>query len=610
MSIHPALALLATTASTQLTEIDWIVIAIYFAILLAVAWWVVRKGKDSAADYFLAGRNLGWWIIGASIFASNIGSEHIVGLAGAGATSGVALAHYELHAWCLLVLAWVFVPFYMRSMVFTMPEFLERRFSSSSRYVLSIVSIITFIVSKIAVGIFAGGVVFGTLLPELHITIGHTYIDSFWIGSVLVIALTGLYTALGGMRAVAYNDAVQTFVLILGSASLTFYGLHKLGGWHELRYWCGSEMFNLWKPMIPPGVEGTWAPVLQTDAAGKIVKEAWYFNGYFPWVGMLICAPIIGLWYWCTDQYIVQRALGAPNERIARRGAIFAAFLKLFPVYLFIIPGLICFALAKSGKIPALGAMIGPDGKAIDSVAQGAFPMLVQYLLPPGLRGLVVAGLLSALMGSLAGVFNACSTLFTVDLYEKWKPGASQHQLVRMGRLATAAMVLVALAWIPVIKGAQGLYIYLQAVQGYLAPPIFVVFFFGVFFKRMNAKGALWAMIVGFALGTFRMLVDTPVSLGLRGLQNGYPHGSFLWIVNNIYFQYFSVLITIVSAVVMVVVSHMTAEPDYEKIRNLTFETTTGEDRANTRASWSWREVAGSALVLVCIMGAYLYFRG
>jgi len=612
MSPNPAFALafVANPSRTQITGIDWFVIAIYFGILLTVAWWVVKKGKDSAADYFLAGRNLGWWIIGASIFASNIGSEHVVGLAGAGATSGVALAHYELHAWCLLVLAWVFVPFYMRSMVFTMPEFLERRFSTSSRYVLSIVSIITFIVSKIAVGIFAGGVVFGTLLPELHIRVGNTNIDSFWIGSVLVIALTGLYTALGGMRAVAYNDAVQTFVLILGSASLTFYGLHKLGGWHELRHWCGSDMFNLWKPLIPAGVQGTWAPVLQTDAAGNVVKEAWYFNGYFPWLGMLFCAPIIGLWYWCTDQYIVQRALGAPNEAVARRGAIFASFLKLFPVYLFIIPGLICYALAKSGKVPALGAMIGADGKPITSVAQGAFPMMVQYLLPPGLRGLVVAGLLSALMGSLAGVFNACSTLFTVDLYEKWRPGASQHQLVRVGRMATAAMVVVALAWIPVIKGAQGLYTYLQAVQGYLAPPIFVVFFFGVFFKRLNAKGALWAMIVGFALGIFRMLVDTPVSLGLRGLQNGYPQGSFLWIINNIYFQYFSVLITIVSAIVMVVVSHMTAEPDYERIRNLTFETTTGEDRAKTRASWSWREVAGSALVLVCILGAYLYFRG
>ncbi len=608
--LNSAAVLFATELQSQITPIDWVVIGIYFCILLAVAWYVVSRRKDSAADYFLAGRNLGWWIIGASIFASNIGSEHVVGLAGAGATTGVALAHYELHAWCLLVLAWVFVPFYMRSMVFTMPEFLERRFSPASRYVLSVVSIITFIVTKIAVGIFAGGVVFGTLLPELHITIGHTEIDSFWIGSVLVIVLTGLYTALGGMRAVAYNDAVQTFVLILGSASLTFYGLHRLGGWSELRHWCGSDMFNLWKPLIPAGVQGTWAPVLETNSAGQVVKEAWYFNGYFPWLSMLFCAPIVGLWYWCTDQYIVQRALGAPNQTVARRGAIFASFLKLSPVYLFIIPGMVCYALAKSGKIPALGAMIGADGKVIPSLAQGSFPNMVQYLLPPGLRGLVVAGLLSALMGSLAGVFNACSTLFTVDLYEKWRPGASQHQLVRVGRIATASMVLVALAWIPVIKGSAGLYTYLQAVQGYLAPPIFVVFFLGVFFKRMNAQGALWAMIVGFVIGIFRMLIDTPVALGMWGLQNGYPHGSFLWIMNNIFFQYFSVLITIVSAVVMVVVSHLTQEPDYLRIRSLTFETVTPEDKAKTRASWTWREVAGSAAVLLCILGSYLYFRG
>ena len=206
---------------THITGIDWLVIALYFGLLMGVAWYVVRKNKDNTTDYFLAGRNLGWWVIGRSIFASNIGSEHVVGLAGAGATSGVAMAHYELHAWCLLVLAWVFVPFYMRSMVFTMPEFLERRFSDGSRYVLSIVSLITFIVSKIAVGIFAGGVVFGTLLPEMHLIIGGIDIDSFWIGSVLVIVLTGLYTTLGGMRAVAYNDAVQVVVLIIGSALLT-----------------------------------------------------------------------------------------------------------------------------------------------------------------------------------------------------------------------------------------------------------------------------------------------------------------------------------------------------------------------------------------------------
>src|SRR5207342_3463907 len=306
-----------------MTTLDWLIILLYFAGLACLTWWVVSKGKETTTDYFLAGRNLGWWVIGASIFASNIGSEHIVGLAGSGAKDGVALAHYELHAWCLLVLAWVFVPFYSRTLVFTMPEFLERRFSVSSRYVLSIVSIITFIVSKIAVGIFAGGVVFGTLLPDLHITLGSVTIDSFWIGSVLVIALTGLYTALGGMRAVAYNDAVQVFVLITG-----------------------SDMFNLWKPLIPSGVEGTWAPVKEPT------RMAWYFNDHFPWLGMAICAPIIGLWYWCTDQYIVQRALAAPNETQARRGSIFAAFLKLFPVYLFIIPGLICFALVKSSKVP------------------------------------------------------------------------------------------------------------------------------------------------------------------------------------------------------------------------------------------------------------------
>jgi len=440
----------------------------------------------------------------------------------------------------------------------------------------------------------------------MSITLGATTIDSFWIGSVLVILLTGLYTTLGGMRAVAYNDAVQVTVLILGSFLLTAYGLVRLGGWAELRHICGSDMFNLWKPLIPAGVQGTWAPVMQTNAAGHVVKQAWYFNDNFPWLGMLFCAPIIGLWYWCTDQYIVQRALGAPNETVARRGSIFAAFLKLFPVYLFIIPGLICYALAKSGKVPELTSMIGPDGKSIPAMSNAAFPMMVQYLLPPGLRGIVVAGLLSALMGSLAGVFNACSTLFTVDLYQKWKPQASQHQLVRMGRSATIVMVLIALAWIPVIKNAKGLYTYLQSVQGYLAPPIFVVFFLGVFIKRMNGAGALWAMIVGFALGIFRMMVDTPVTLG----GSGYPEGSFLWIINNIYFQYFSVLITIVSAIVMVTVSYMTAAPDDLKIQSLTFGTATEADRRKTRAGWSWKEVTASGVVLVCILGGYLYFRG
>ena len=285
--------------------LDWVVIGTYFVGLLGLAWWVVRQSQDTAADYFLAGRHLGWWIVGASIFASNIGSEHLVGLAGTGATDGVIFAHYELHAWCLLVLAWVLVPFYMRSMVFTMPEFLEKRFSAPSRWMLSLISLVAYVLTKIAVGIFAGGIVFRTLLPEFGFTVGGTHIDSFWIGSILVILLTGGYTVLGGFRAVAYTEAVQTFILILGSALVTWFGLKALGGWSELRELCGSEMFNLWQPLMPEGVEATWSPVREEGRA------AWYFdNGVYPWVGMLFCAPIIGLWYWCTDQYIVQRSAG------------------------------------------------------------------------------------------------------------------------------------------------------------------------------------------------------------------------------------------------------------------------------------------------------------
>jgi solute:Na+ symporter, SSS family len=605
--MHPSFSLLAVAGTkSALVGLDWLMIAIYFGILFCVGWWVVRKSKNTTADYFLAGRNLGWWIVGASIFASNIGSEHIVGLAGSGAKDGVALAHYELHAWCLLVLAWVFVPFYARSKVFTMPEFLERRFSTSSRYVLSIVSLITFVVSKIAVGIFAGGVVFGALLPELQINLGGVVIDSFWIGSVLVVVLTGLYTALGGMRAVAYNDAVQVVVLIIGSGLLTWYGLDLLGGWGELKRICGPEMFNLWKPLVPEGQIATWAPIKEVNEAGQIVKQAWYFNTNFPWLGMAICAPVIGLWYWCTDQYIVQRALGAPNEKVARQGSIFAAFLKLFPVYLFIIPGLICFALVKTNKVPALTeAYLHPTNGS-----QAAFPLMVEHILPAGVRGVVVAGLLSALMGSLAGVFNACSTLFTVDIYEKLRPKASQADLVKVGRNATIVMVVIAIAWIPVIKGAHGLYDYLQSVQGYLAPPIFVVFFFGVFWKRLNAQGCLWAMIVGFVVGTFRMLVDTPVTMKLQGFENGYTPGTFLWIVNNINFQYFSILITIISAIVMVGVSYLTAAPEYSRISGLTFGTASAEDKAATRSSWGTLEIVASGVVMVCILFAYFYFTG
>jgi SSS family solute:Na+ symporter len=597
-------AFLAASSTGALQTIDWVMIAGYFAILLGISWWVIRKNKDTASDYFLAGRNLGWFVVGASIFASNIGSEHLVGLAGSGCTDGVAMAHYELHAWCILILGWVFIPFYMRSMVFTMPEFLEKRFSPTARWVLSVISLVAYVLTKMAVGIFAGGVVFGTLLPEMQLDIGFTTLNSFWIGSLAVVIMTGLYTVAGGMRAVAYTDAAQTIILVIGSVLVTVFGLIEIGGWSGLRAALPSDMFNLWKPLIPAGMEGTWAPVIEPT------RIAWYFNGNYPWVGMLLCAPIIGLWYWCTDQYIVQRALGAPSEREARRGTIFAGFLKLLPVFVFIIPGMICYALAVSGKVPALGGLVGANGQANREACQAAFPLMVANILPAGVRGIVVAGLLAALMSSLAGVFNASSTLFTMDLYQKFRPRASQHQLVWIGRVATSILVLVGIAWIPVIQNAKGLYHYLQSVQGYLAPPIFVVFFLGIFWKRLNSKGCLAALIIGFALGVFRLAVDTPVTLGLAGFENGYTEGSFLWIVNKMYFQYFSLLIFLVCVIVMVVASYLSAAPSDAKINGLTFATTSAADRAKSRASWTRWDVIASCGVLALILAAYLYFRG
>ncbi len=541
--------------------LDWVVIFGYFSILLGVAWWVIRKRQESAADYFLAGRNIGWFVIGASLFASNIGSEHLVGLAGAGAQSGVAMAHYELHAWCLLVLGWVLVPFYIRSGVFTMPEFLERRYTPAARWFLSLVSLVAYVFTKIAVGLFAGGIVFSVLFP----TDLFAGVSNFWVGAVGVVVITGLYTIVGGLAAVAYTEAIQTFVFIIGSLVMTGIGLTKLGGWGQLREVCGSEMFNLWKPMNDP---------------------------QFPWLGMLFGAPIVGLWYWCTDQYIVQRTLAAPNQTEARRGTIFASYLKLLPLFIFIVPGMVAFALAKTHHI---------DGSVLDN-PNHAFPLLVRELLPVGFRGLVVAGLLAALMSSLAAVFNSSSTLFTMDIYQKLHPEASQKTLVWVGRMATAGMVVLGLAWIPFMKYVSDqLYVYLQSVQAYIAPPIFAVFFLGVFVKRINGPGCMAGLIGGFLLGMSRLAAEICKS----SLQ-----GTWLEGLANLNFLYFCLVLFAVSVAIIVVVSLLTPKPNEEQLRGLTYATVTEQDRQATRASWSWWDLAHGFVVLCLIGVIYLYFRG
>ena len=548
-----------------LGTLDWVIIGLYFAVVFGIALWVIKQGQRSSTDYFLAGRNMGWFVIGASLFASNIGSEHLVGLAGAGADSGVAMAHYELHAWCLLVLGWVLVPFYSRSSVFTMPEFLERRYSPAARWFLSLVSLIAYIFTKVSVALFAGGIVFKVLFP----TDIFTWLSNFWLGAILIVVFTGIYTILGGLKAVVYTDAMQTVVLIVGSAVVTIIGLQRLGGWGELKAACGSEMFNLWKPINDPN---------------------------FPWFGMLFAAPIVGMWYWCTDQYIVQRTLAAPDEKTARRGTIFASYLKLTPVFLFIIPGMIAFALAKSGKVEGMAAVL-KEGQS-----NQAFPLLVTQLLPMGLRGLVVGGLLAALMSSLSSVFNSCSTLFTVDIYKKIKPNTSEQALVHVGRLATAAMVVLGLLWIPFMKYISGaLYVYLQSVQAYIAPPIFAVFFLGVFSKRINSAGCMAGLVGGFIVGMARLAAE---------VCKGSLEGTILHTFAEINFLYFCLYLCAFSVLLIVGVSLLTPKPSEEQIKGLTYATTALMDKKKSRASWNKWDVIHTVIVLLLILAAYLYFTG
>ena len=549
---------------TGLAGLDWAVIAAYFLLLIFVIWLSARK-QETSADYFLAGRNVGWFVIGGSLFASNIGSEHLVGLAGSGAEHGVAMAHYELHAWIILVLGWVMVPFYYHSGVYTMPEFLERRFDRRSRWVLSLVSLAAYVFTKVSVTVYAGGTVFQTLLPELQ----FAGLSSFWIGAMSIVILTGIYTAIGGLRAVIFTDAVQTVVLILGSLAITAIGLYQLGGWAELREISGAERFNLWRPMDDPN---------------------------FPWAGMLFAAPIAGLWYWCTDQYIVQRTLAAKNLTMSRRGAIFGAYLKITPVFLFIVPGMIAYALAQKDML-------------VLEDADHAFPAMVSQLLPAGLRGLVVGGLLAALMSSLSSLFNSCSTLFTVDIYKEIRPEAPERELVTVGRIATAVVVLLGLAWIPAMQLVAGpLYEYLQSVQAYLAPPITAVFFLGVFWRRLNAQGAFATLVLGFVLGLLKL--GCQMYAGLTAERDYFFLERLLVAYGEINFLLFCVYLFAFCCALFVVVSLLTAPPSREQIQNLTFGTMTEEEKKSIRDSWNKWDVIHTAVVLSIILGIYVYFSG
>ncbi len=498
----------------ELNGIDYAIILGYFVLIFAFAIYITFKKNvnKTTSNYFLGGRNIGWFVIGASLFASNIGPEHLIGLAGAGASSGVAVAQFEILAGLtLLLLGWVFVPFYLRSGIYTVPEFLEIRYSSAARTYLSMISIIGYILTKISVTIAAGGIIFEAIGLD------------FWLGAFIVVFATGIYTLLGGLKVVLYTHVIQMFLFIVSALTITVLGLQYVGGWDTLQQTTEAGFFNFWKPFDHPE---------------------------FPWTGIVFGAPILGVWYWCTDQYIVQRVLAAKNIENARRGSIFAGFLKLLPLLLFVIPGIIAYSLSQQGKLNLTDA-------------DHALPALAQMLLPKGLRGLVVAGLLAALMSSLSSIFSSCSTLFTLDIYKKIKPNTSEKNLVVVGQVATVVLVVLGLLWIQFIeKISDQIFTYLQSVQAYIAPPITAVFLLGIFFKRLNAQGAIASLGTGFVLGITRLIGE---------LNKAHLSGAWFYL-SNINFLHFAILLFVLCSAVLILVSMLTREPDYQNINNITYQ--------------------------------------
>jgi len=549
-----------------LQSVDIGIIGLYFVVVFAIGLYFARRGRTSE-DYFLASRDVGWFAIGASLFVSNISTEHFIGLAGSGATSGLAVGHFEwLACLILLLLGWVFVPFYLRSNVFTMPEFLERRFNRQCSVYLAAVSILAYIFTKISVHLYAAAIVLERVVGWSPMT-----------AAVILVIATGVYTVAGGLAAVIYTDLVQTVILLIGAVVLTFIGLGEVGGFAGLRAALPADYFHMIKPMTDPE---------------------------FPWTGIFLGAPILGIWYWCTDQVIVQRVLSAKDQGHARAGTIFAGFLKVLPVFVLVVPGMIALA-----RYPQLFTTVNGH------VTNGdiAYPTLIVNMLPSGLVGLMIAALLAALMGSMSAVFNSASTMVTLDFYKRLRPAASEAQLVNMGRIATVLMVGLGILWVPFIHLLSSqLYIYLQSVQAYVSPPIAVCFIIGILWTRPNGTGAISSLLTGFVLGTVRFVFE------VLDKTEHYSSPLLRWLV-DMNFLHYAIFMFVVCAVVLIGVSLVTPAPDRRKLAGLTFATV--DDKIETTPVASVRHVAQetprehqlnlvfTVLLLTLVVGLWIYFR-
>src|SRR5205809_2313990 len=554
-----------------LTGVDIAIIAVYFIVIFAIGFYFARKERTST-DYFLASRSVGWFAIGASLFVSNISTEHFIGLSGTGATSGLAVGHFEwLAVLILLLLGWVFVPFYLRSNVFTMPEFLERRFSRSCAVYLAAISILAYVFTKISVHLYAAAIVLERVVGWSPLT-----------AAVILVVATGVYTIAGGLAAVIYTDLVQTLILLAGAMALTIIGLDKVGGFAGLRAAVPVDYFHMMKPAT---------------------------DGEFPWTGIFFGAPILGIWYWCTDQVIVQRVLSAKDEGHAKAGTIFAGFLKILPVFVLVLPGLIAL-----GLYPELFHVV--DGKITNGDI--AYPTMIVNLLPRGLVGLMIAALLAALMGAMSSVFNSASTMVTLDFYKKIKPDATELQLVGFGRVMTGFMVILGLAWVPFIHLISSqLYIYLQSVQGYISPPIAACFILGILWPRLNAQGAITSLLTGFVLGAVRFIFELmDRAAGGHAFDNAFLRG-----LVGMNFLHYAILMFVICCAVLVGVSLMTPAPERRKLAGLTFATVDEKmDVTPLTPSATYKPPAETALehriniafslaLVATVVGLWIHFR-
>jgi solute:Na+ symporter, SSS family len=541
--------------------LDWIIIGVFLLTLIGIVYWVMRNKTGNTSDFFLSGRSETWITVGAAIFAANIGSEHLVGLAGAGAESGMAMAHWEMQGWMILILGWVFVPFYAHSKVFTMPEFLSRRFNQNASSTLSIITLISYVLTKVSVTAFTGGIFLETILG----------ID-FWYGAIGLVLLTGLFSVLAGMKGIMVISVVQTPILIVGSLTILVLGLLKIGGGGIIEGWQSTLQYI-----------GENRHLIHADPTDPLYSK-------FPGVGVIFGAAIIGFWYWCTDQHIVQRVLAAKDLKNARRGTIFAGFLKILPVFMFLIPGMIAAALKAKGV----------DGFNFDSNDK-AFGSMVLNLLPVGIKGLVTVGFIAALVTSLAAHFNSSATLFTIDFYKIKHPKASEKRLVWVGRMATITVVFLGLIWIPIMRGIGNvLYEYLQNVQSLIAPAIAAVFVLGVFNKRITPKAGEWGLLIGFIVGMLR--------LTLLVFHKDIAPDSFLGGIIAINWLYFCIFLFLFTMAVMFVISYFTPKATEEQLKGITYFTQDKAQLAETRASWSTIDIITSIVVVGICVAFYAYF--